>query len=215
MTRTPTAQPPRKPGRPIDPDFEARIFAAAIEIYAQTGWVGFTLNAVTALSRTGKASLYRRWASKEDLLIDALLSLGANETPNTGSLRDDLVSGVQQELLEYLSPRGTVRLRAHLEAKEFPELFGAAMERYNKQRRNSGQHVLRAAMNRGELPTDTDVTQLLDAMQGMTVNRYLTTPRHKLPTLRRNSREFAESVVEFVLRAAGAESSGGHREVPP
>src|SRR3954451_6894721 len=58
-------------GRPADPDIERRVVAAALMVYGEVGWAGFTLDAVARRAPVGKAALYRRWPTKEALLLAA------------------------------------------------------------------------------------------------------------------------------------------------
>src|SRR5690606_33038272 len=66
------APAPRRRGRPRDADLEDRVFDAVLEVYSETSWRGFTLDAVGRRARVGRAALYRRWSSKDDLLVQAL-----------------------------------------------------------------------------------------------------------------------------------------------
>jgi AcrR family transcriptional regulator len=122
-----TATSPRRGrGRPADPDIEQRVLAAAIQVYAEAGWAGFTFDALAVRSSVGKAAIYRRWASKLDILRDAwrAASVGFVEVPDTGDLRGDLVF-VAKTLAERLDePVGVAELRLLLDAKLFSEEFG-------------------------------------------------------------------------------------------
>jgi AcrR family transcriptional regulator len=61
------AKGPAGRGRPADPDIEGRVLAAALTVYGEVGWAGFTLDRVARRAPVGKAALYRRWPTKEDL----------------------------------------------------------------------------------------------------------------------------------------------------
>lgn len=177
------------------------MFAASLEIYGEVGWASFTISAVAARASAGKAAIYRRWPAKEDLIVDAIMSMESVLEPDTGSIRGDLIASVEAELALYLSPVGIARLRAQVEAKVYPELLGAAMDRHRRMRIEAGRRYVRAAVRRGELPPEVVGDLLLDVVGGMTVNRFLATPQHKLQALRRQSRTFAESVADYALRA--------------
>jgi AcrR family transcriptional regulator len=198
----------RAPGRPVDPEIETRVFEAVREVYTETGWAGFSVHAVATRARVGKAAIYRRWLSKEDLIVDAIMSMELAPVVDRGSLREDLIAIVQGELGEYLTPAGLVRLRAQVEAKVYPELFGAAMERFRRLRINGGRVVVNNAIARGELSETADGIILLDAIGGMTLNHFLATPTYAQRALQRDSRRFAESVVDFALAAVAADKQG-------
>lgn len=73
---------------------ESAIFEAALDQLARLGYSGLTMEGVAAAARTGKASLYRRWAHKDDLIVDALDAAmpHVGEPPDTGTIRGDLIA---------------------------------------------------------------------------------------------------------------------------
>ncbi|KES07723.1 TetR family transcriptional regulator [Streptomyces toyocaensis] len=72
---------------------ERAILDAALEQLSTVGWNGLTMEGVAAGAQTGKAAVYRRWPSKEDLVADALRAGLPNfdAVPDRGSVRDDLL----------------------------------------------------------------------------------------------------------------------------
>src|SRR5919109_2832266 len=81
-----------RPGRRRDPQVEGRALAAALELYAEVGWSGFSFDAVARRAGIGKAPIYLRWSSKEDLLLDAFSAyLEAIPIRDSGDLRSDLL----------------------------------------------------------------------------------------------------------------------------
>ena len=81
--------PPRRRGAVL----ERAILDAALEQLSTVGWNGLTMEGVAAGAQTGKAAVYRRWPSKEDLVADALQAGLPNQTeaPDLGSVREDLL----------------------------------------------------------------------------------------------------------------------------
>ncbi|MEU9558458.1 TetR/AcrR family transcriptional regulator [Streptomyces fumanus] len=73
---------------------ERAILEAALDQLSTVGWKGLTMEGVAAGAQTGKAAVYRRWPSKEDLVADALRSgLPSFDTaPDLGSVREDLLA---------------------------------------------------------------------------------------------------------------------------
>lgn len=71
---------------------ERAILEAALERLSTVGWNGLTMEGVAAGAQTGKAAIYRRWPSKEDLVADALRSAlpAIGDAPDFGNIRDDL-----------------------------------------------------------------------------------------------------------------------------
>lgn len=195
-------------GRTPDPDLEARVFDATLELYAEVGWAGFSLDVVARRARVGKAALYGRWGSKEKL-IGAALASWSSQAPSfeeSGSLRPDLIRMATTMIEGYLGRRGLVVLRAQVEAKVYPELFGQAMDELQRERTRIGRSVVLRAIERGELPVGTSPALLLDAVAGIVTNHVLTTPASRMSALEARATEYAEQVVDFVLSALGHRS---------
>ncbi|GAA2238570.1 MULTISPECIES: TetR-like C-terminal domain-containing protein [Kitasatospora] len=85
----PAGAPLRRRGR----ELESAIFEAALGRLTAAGYAGLTMEGIAAAAQTGKAALYRRWPSKEELVLDALRASlpPVGPAPDTGSLRADLV----------------------------------------------------------------------------------------------------------------------------
>ncbi|MGW7664674.1 TetR/AcrR family transcriptional regulator [Streptomyces sp. NPDC054756] len=87
------------PARPASPRrrgavLERAILDAALEQLSTVGWKGLTMEGVAASAQTGKAAVYRRWPSKEDLVADALRAglPPLESAPDLGSVREDLLA---------------------------------------------------------------------------------------------------------------------------
>jgi AcrR family transcriptional regulator len=85
-------------GRSLDASRDADLRRAALELVAEIGYDRLTIDAVAARVRAGKATVYRRWASKDRLVVDAFAEemFGGLVPPDTGNLRDDLVGVATQ-----------------------------------------------------------------------------------------------------------------------
>ncbi|HEY2332861.1 MAG TPA: helix-turn-helix domain-containing protein, partial [Acidimicrobiales bacterium] len=82
----------RRPGRPRDVRVDASIESATIEELCERGFGGASIEGIAARAGVGKATIYRRFPSREALLFSAAVHFaGECEAPDTGSLRDDLV----------------------------------------------------------------------------------------------------------------------------
>lgn len=191
-------------GRPPDPDLQARVFAATLALYAEVGWARFSLDVLARRARVGKAALYSRWGSKENLIVEALAHRrdGKPGAADTGSLRSDLVDMARKILEDMLDLDGLVVLRAQVEAKVYPELFGREMERVNRWRTEVGRSIVLRGIARGELPAGTSPALILDAVAGILTNHVLSTPADKLSDLAKTSEAYTERIVDFALTAA-------------
>jgi AcrR family transcriptional regulator len=156
-----------RPGRPRDPDLESRVLAAALRLYAEAGWSGFSFEAVARRAGVGKAPLYLRWQSKEDLLL-AALSAHTSTVPiqDSGSLRDDLTEYARRLLQSKSTPGGWAFLRIHLEASINPALHARVAAEIASPHIDGARTVLHRAIERGDLPAETPVDLLLHSLYG-------------------------------------------------
>ena len=83
---------PSRGGRPRDPSRDGVIRAAILRLLADVGYNALTMDAVAAEAGVGKATIYRRWRTKSDLVVDTIAEMNRAETqlPDTGSLEADL-----------------------------------------------------------------------------------------------------------------------------
>jgi AcrR family transcriptional regulator len=193
--RTPVR--PRR-GRPRDPDADERILAAAVELMLEQGVDATTVDEVATRAGVGKATVYRRWASKEELALDALSRVIDVEVPvpDTGSLRGDLEQ-IYRAAVEFLaSPagRGLVHVGAAEAARD--ERIAAVYRRGVQRRFAEAQPVFDRAVERGELARDADRRTILEWLPGLLVFRVLT--GQALPTAADVPR-----LVEITLSGAG------------
>ncbi len=199
-------------GRPPDRDLEARVYEATLALYGEVGWAGFSLDVVARRARVGKAALYGRWGSKEKLIVEALRHRPRAKLRaiDTGSFRDDLLALALDILDSYTRGDGLVRLRAQIEGKVYPELFGQAIDEWQRGITALVRPIVLRAIRRGEVPAGTSPALVLDAVGGILVNHVLWTPAGKLPALAAGSAGYVERVVDFVLSAVGYRPPGHH-----
>ena len=88
----PDGDRPGRGGRPRDPSRDGAIRSAILAVLAESGYAGLTMDAVAASAGVGKATIYRRWRTKSDLVADAVAELSemSMPVPDTGSLEGDL-----------------------------------------------------------------------------------------------------------------------------
>jgi len=88
----PNGDRPGRGGRPRDPSRDGVIRSAILSVLTESGYAGLTMDAVAATAGVGKATIYRRWRTKSDLVTDAVaeLSVLSFTLPDTGSLEGDL-----------------------------------------------------------------------------------------------------------------------------
>ncbi|GAA2588812.1 TetR/AcrR family transcriptional regulator C-terminal ligand-binding domain-containing protein [Actinomadura fulvescens] len=162
-------------GRKPDPGIDARIKEAAVTLLVTKG-VSFTMDEAAAAAGVSRASVFRRYATKRDMLLEALafaLDAQVPETPDTGSLEGDLTVIVTQTLAGVQVPEFTKMTR---------EIFGEAgrdpgvaevIRTSMRDKRERDWAIYDRAIARGELSPDADLWLLSDLVVGLVVYRVL------------------------------------------
>ena len=170
-----TDTPLPTPGRPRDAALDASILRAAMEILGESGIHAVTMDAVAQRAGAGKASLYRRWKSKDELLADALtLHSPVDVEVDTGSLRGDLAKvyehyyGLGNHVMQAAMQEMLGNVRQHMAwtQKVAPERLTA--------RRAKVRTLVERAVARGEIAAPEDMDMLLDLVPAMILYRYNT-----------------------------------------
>lgn len=162
-------------GRPRDPGADARILDAACALLLDRGYERMTVDEVAERAGVGKATVYRRWPSKDDLAHDAFQRIFDVEVPvpDTGSLRDDLIA-VYTSTLEFVNTPAGQRflLLVAAEASRDDRAAGVYLQMYSR-RRETGRNMFQRAIEVGELRSDVDIDELIDGFPGLLVMRAL------------------------------------------
>jgi AcrR family transcriptional regulator len=166
-------------GRPRDPELDDEIVAAAIRLIARHGVDGLTMEAVAREAGVAKASIYRRYASKVDLLAAACASACPTtlETPDTGSVRADLVELLRSIVESFRIKMTSKVMPAVLAASTSNAEVGEALQRFSQARRARLAEVVRRGIDRGELDAHLDEELLGDQLVGVVMYRSLVTGR--------------------------------------
>ncbi|HEY4462104.1 MAG TPA: TetR/AcrR family transcriptional regulator [Streptosporangiaceae bacterium] len=184
----------RRPGRPRSERAEHAIIQATLELFAERGAEGVCVEEVAARAGVGKATVYRRWSGKEDLLLAALGSLKSPlPEPRGVSVRDDLVA-LLTVMCEDAADPAHVRQYGLLlgEGHKYPRLMARYGETVIEPRRDHIRSVLRQGISNGQLRPDTDVEIAMLTLTGAAL------ARGKYESIPRNQ-EFAERIVDSML----------------
>ena len=166
----------RRRGRPRNETCRTDILSATIELVAEVGMAGLTVDAVAKRAGVGKATLYRRWSTKEALMLDAWMSVVTKpEVPDTGSLRSDLVAyfaSYQQplpsEVLQKVFPQMIAAAKVNPEVRE-------AYQAFITERRLPMRSLLERAVARGELSADIPLDIVHDLLVAPVTYRWMVT----------------------------------------
>ncbi|WP_245922254.1 TetR/AcrR family transcriptional regulator [Nocardia nova] len=180
------------------------MFAAVQTVYWETGWSGFTIDAVAKTAGVGRAAIYRRWPTKIQLLIAALEKLSPLHDPiDTGTTRGDLKELTHQLLTGYQSQAGLIALRVALDARVFPELLEPLTRTISASRFAMTRDIVRRAIDRGDLPAATNITTLLEMLTGAALSHVLFS--HKVIGPPGPDTAYIERLVNMVMTGATAE----------
>ncbi|WP_040766067.1 TetR/AcrR family transcriptional regulator [Tsukamurella sp. 1534] len=155
----------RTPSRPRKAE---AIFSATLELLAEHGYDALTVEAIAARAAVNKTTIYRTWATKDEVFADALLQAPqlAFEIPDTGSLRGDLVALGQRinRLLTHDEPRRIIT--AALAALPDRPATAHAARTFFADRLQREQVIFERAHARGELADMTDAAMIVDLIGG-------------------------------------------------
>ena len=180
MTPSTSQEAPRTRPR-VEGDREREILEAALDVLVELGWERMTFDAVASAAKASKATLYRRWPGKVDLLVDALqlmMGVEADRYPDTGSLRGDLVA--QAEAKGGIGDDRAVRLFTTLLAAihRDEELHTAIRTRILAPKLAAAERLFRAAQDRGEIGKDADIATLARLLPAICIHEVMLTGRN-------------------------------------
>jgi AcrR family transcriptional regulator len=163
----------RRPGRPRSERADRAIIDAALDLYAETGPEGLCIEKVAARAGVGKATIYRRWPGKEDLLLDAIAALKAPLPEPAGrSVREDLVTLLGAMRDAVADPRRAREFALLLgEGAKYPRLMARYVETVLEPRREVIRSVLRRGVATGELRASVDIDAALFMLTGAVIAR--------------------------------------------
>jgi AcrR family transcriptional regulator len=153
-------------------DLEGAILEAAYAELSEVGYAAFTVEGVAARARTGKASIYRRWPTRSDLLLDAICSqlptpADCGLTPNIPENKTtaDALRDVARMIAKVTSSAAGDVIRAiKCEAVTDPELARAIDERFQGPRREYMTKLFRRGIERGEIRPDADIKAIAEVL---------------------------------------------------
>jgi AcrR family transcriptional regulator len=178
------------------------VLAAAFEEVVDNGFDGATVAGVAKRSGVHETTVYRRWVTRENLLVAALLERSADAipAPDTGSTREDLLAMVRGVIAYAGSAEGTAVLRAALLPVD--DDYAGAREAFWARRLDALSPVVTRGIERGDVRADIDARLLLEMLVAPIHGRLLLTGE---PV----DDDFAQQLVDQTL--TGAASTSGER----
>ena len=181
---------------------EAEILGVTLALLQEHGYDQLTVDAVAATAHASKATVYRRWPSKAELVLAAFIE-GVRKVavpPNTGTLRGDLLSLGETITQECGQHAGTIRA-VMVEVSRHPALNDALQHQFLDQREAMLKHVLQQAVDRGEIAEDVISDELWDLLPGYLIFRSIMPGR---PPTRRTVQAFVDGyLIPGLTRTVG------------
>ncbi len=184
----------RHGGRHLDASRDAVLCDAALRLLAQIGYDRLTVDAIATSAGAGKATIYRRWSGKAELVVDALLRHKPHPVaPDTGSLRGDL----RELALRASAPTGqpldsSVMVGLASALPRDPDLRAAFEERLVAPHRRVLAAVFERAVARGEIAPVANLDLVVSLIPALVLYRLLVQTQEVDPT-------FVESIIEGVI----------------
>lgn len=151
-------------GRPRDASRDAALRTAAMEVLAEVGYRALTMDAVAARARAGKATIYRRWESKLDLVIDTCTQLVQRNIPepDSGSVDGDLREFLSAFASLLTGPAGKAAQALVGELPHEPELAAAFRASFLLPQRDVLRHIIERGIERGEIRTEAPLDTVVE-----------------------------------------------------
>ena len=186
---------------------EDAILEAAFAELTEVGLTGFSVEAVAARARTGKASIYRRWPTKQELVLDALCE-GLPTPEQCGVVLADLDDAVTTEAALHTlavaiaavmsSPAGEAMRAVKCEAAADPLLASAVDERFQAPRREALMGLLQRGVDRGEVRPGAVSPLVADVLPAVLFHRLVL---QREPLTEDDIRDVVDQVLVPLIRA--------------
>lgn len=208
MTAVLTEARQRKRGSELEDAIHDAVFAEL----AEAGYAAFTIEAVAARAKTGKASIYRRWETKQDLVLDAFLArFGGPDEIVSELLVDadaptrDLLVRLATRICQVSDEAGEVIRAVACEATRDPELAAAVKHKVHEPKHRAFVELLRRGVDRGEVRPDAVCGLYADILPAMLTYRMVL---NNEPVTEQDAAEIIDHVV-MPLIATGARARTG------
>ncbi|WP_313442205.1 TetR/AcrR family transcriptional regulator [Novosphingobium sp.] len=157
----------RKPaGRPRNPETDGKVLQITRHLVASRGYADVTIAEIAVQAGIGRQTLYRRWPSKAEIVLDALFeSASTADLENYERLEPSLVEFLTR-LFRHLERDGAALRNLIASAQSDAGFLKHFRERFAKPRETAMRSILDRAIESGELPAGTDVDTAVDMLHG-------------------------------------------------
>ena len=181
---------------------EIELLAVTLRVLQEHGYDRLTLDAVAATARASKATVYRRWPTKAELVLAAFIE-GIRQVavpPDTGTLRGDLLQLGELICQQARQHAGTIRA-VLVEVSRNAALNDVMQHQFVEQRKALIHHILRQAVDRGEIDEAAIISELWDLLPGYLIFRSIIPSRS--PTRRTVQALVDDVIIPSLIRSTG------------
>ncbi len=165
----------RPGGRPRDESRDGAIRRATLQLLAEVGYDGVTMDRVATRAKAGKATIYRRWPSKVALVMDAITTMAEQSVPvpDTGSFRTDMLAFLSSYRDAIGDDRGRIMAELVSEMPRNSELRDALRNGLLAQRKAAADVIVHRGIARGEIGAGADHAMLIELGPALVLQRIL------------------------------------------
>ena len=166
--RTTVSVAPRAPGRPRSEKARKAVIRSTLALLKRVGFHELTIEAVAARAGVGKATIYRWWPNKAELVIDAFVSAVEDELrfPRTGPVMESIHEQMKRWAPIFRSPLGQIVATVIGAGQSDPEILEAFRAHWTEPRRAEARPLLERARKSGEIRADLDPDMVFDLLYG-------------------------------------------------
>jgi AcrR family transcriptional regulator len=194
-------------GRPRDPFAAGRIMAAALDEYSRHGWSGFSMRGVAQAAGVGKSTLYLRWDSKEQLLVDSVVASAAKLTsaPDTGSVYGDVLAWATALFEYFLDPGGWTAVRIWVDAKAGSTALDDIRARVTAPITETSTTIFQRALHRDEISHAVAPLDVAECLFGAVLMHVMNLLPAQHQDARKAAGEHVMPLVDIVLTGIGVD----------
>ncbi len=181
-------------GRPRDLARDEAIHQAALAVLSEVGYDRTTVESIAQRAQVGKATIYRRFKNKEEILMAAMREHASCSLPqiDTGSLRGDLISLITEHVKLLKGPEGELMMSLLSIAHRDPELGKLLNQNSPIEAESESSKIFERAIKRGEISKKANIAFLSDVVPSIITHRIFITHQ---PV----DKKFIEQLVDELL----------------
>jgi AcrR family transcriptional regulator len=186
-------------GRPKDPHLESKVYAAAIKLYSDVGWGGFNFEQIAKAAGVGKAALYSRWGTREELLVATFETRwAALSTIETGTMEGDIRALAEFAMLRYTTSNIILNMQA--DGRRYEE-FRSMATPFSRRTTDSVRAIIARWIDADDQSASEETELLMNVIMGTITSRVARIDMQPMTHDQPEARKFIDRLVSFIIRA--------------